>query len=101
MSKKQAPSILLSGKNKKGAEEVIPYTTIIADYNNHMGYVNKANMLKKSTTANQSSGLQIFSVVNFFILFKERSIAASAINLETYCLAIVNGIVGSGSRTEQ
>ena len=74
------------------------------DYNAHMGYVDKADMLKSLYEIDRRSRkwwhrimwhfLDV-SVVNSFLIFKERSEDIKSLTLKQFRLAVIAGLIGA------
>lgn len=93
-------------KNKNGEKENVPCPKVLKSYNQNMGFVDKADMLKKTYQIDRKSRKwwpRIFwhfidvSIVNAFIIFQQRSPNSKSINLKTFRLAVVTGLVGAGT----
>lgn len=91
-----------SRKTKDRSKIIIQCPQAVKDYNQHMGYIDHADMLKSCYQINRKSRKwwhRIFfhfvdvAVCNSFILFKQENQGAKMV-LKEYRLAIVAGLVG-------
>ena len=91
-----------SRKNKDGSEIIIGGNLVNKDYNKHMGYVDKADMLKSLYGLDRKSKkwwhriafhfLDV-SLVNAFVLFK--NIRSVKVSLKIFKLNVIHGLVGA------
>ena len=93
----------VSRKEKDGTEIVIPCPKLVKDYNTHMGYVDKADMLKSLYEIDRKCRKwwhRIFwhfvdvTITNAFIMYALRSEGAH-FSLKTFRLAVVDGLIGA------
>lgn len=100
----QNPSLLetASRRNKEGVAQDIPCPKIVKDYNKHMGYVDRFDMLKSLYEIDRKSHKwwhRIFfylvdaCVVNALILFHLRSHSKS-LTLKIFRLSVARGLIG-------
>ncbi|XP_040072344.1 piggyBac transposable element-derived protein 4-like [Ixodes scapularis] len=89
---------------KDGAHEDVPCPQVIIDYNQHMGYVDKADMLKSYYEVDRKSKKwwhRIFfhfmdvSVVNAHILFKQIMAGERVPPLKEFKLQVAEGLMGA------
>lgn len=92
-------------KQKDGTLEEIPCPKLVMNYNKHMGFVDKFDMLKSLYEIDRKSKKwwhRIFwyfldaAVVNAFILFQERAMSKS-MPLKIFKLSVALGLIGSES----
>lgn len=92
-------------KKKNGEKEDVACPIMLKNYNQNMGFVDKADMLKKTYEIDRKSQKwwpRIFwhfidvSIVNAFIIFQQRCNGNSGMNLKAFRLSIVAGLVGAG-----
>ncbi|KAJ8926403.1 hypothetical protein NQ314_021189 [Rhamnusium bicolor] len=91
-------------KEKDGSSKDIRCPNIVRDYNAHMGYVDKMDMLKSIYEIDRKSKkwwhrimwyfLDV-SIVNSFILFKHRT-GSSIPNLKVFRVSVATGLIGAG-----
>ncbi|XP_023312894.1 piggyBac transposable element-derived protein 4-like [Anoplophora glabripennis] len=95
-------------RKKNGETENVPCPKVLKNYNQNMGFVDKADMLKKTYQIDRMSKKwwpRIFwhfidvSVVNAFIIFQQRCGNNRGMNLKAFRLAVVTGLVGAGKET--
>ncbi|XP_018570593.1 piggyBac transposable element-derived protein 3-like [Anoplophora glabripennis] len=95
-------------RKKNGEMENVPCPKVLKNYNQNMGFVDKADMLKKTYQMDRKSKKwwpRIFwhfidvSVVNAFIIFQQRCGNNRGMNLKAFRLAVVTGLVGAGKKT--
>uniref|UniRef100_V5GZ25 PiggyBac transposable element-derived protein n=1 Tax=Anoplophora glabripennis TaxID=217634 RepID=V5GZ25_ANOGL len=95
-------------RKKNGEMENVPCPKVLKNYNQNMGFVDKADMLKKTYQMDRKSKKwwpRIFwhfidvSVVNAFIIFQQRCGNNGGMNLKAFRLAVVAGLVGAGKKT--
>ncbi|XP_045466774.1 piggyBac transposable element-derived protein 4-like [Harmonia axyridis] len=95
-------------KKKNGETENISCPKILKNYNKNMGFVDKADMLKKTYEIDRKSKKwwpRIFwhfidvIVVNAFIIHQKRCGDSRSMNLKEFRLAIIAGLVGAGNGT--
>ncbi|XP_055377144.1 piggyBac transposable element-derived protein 4-like [Condylostylus longicornis] len=97
--------VYVNRKNKDGTVEELQCPKLVKDYTKHMGYVDKADMLKSVYEIDRKSKKwwhRIFfvdvSVVNSHIIYKSRC-EGNTMDLKIFCLAIVGGLLGARSET--
>lgn len=100
---------LVRRKQKDGKTEDVKCKKLVKDYNKHMGYVDKSDMLKSCYELDRKSRKwwhRIFwhfldlSVVNAFILFKAQ-ITGAGMSLKEFKVAVVSGLVGAFPKISQ
>lgn len=93
-------------KKRDGVKERIKCPQIVKDYNTNMGFVDKADQLKSTYEISRKSKKWyhriIFhfvdvTIVNAYIIYIERSPDAN-MDLKTFRVAVVNGLIGVGNR---
>lgn len=91
-------------KQKDGTLEEITCPYHVVNYNRHMGYVDKMDMLKSAYEIDRKSKkwwhriLWHFidvTIVNSYIIFKNRSKNTNVLSLKLFRIAIVLGLIGS------
>lgn len=102
---------VISRKQKDGSSIEFPCIKLVKDYNRHMGYVDKSDMLKSCYEINRKSKKwwhRIFwhfidlTVVNAHIMFQERSgICGKTLSLKEFRLAVANGLIGADPEVPQ
>lgn len=99
---------LISRKQKDGSTKDISCLQLVKDYNKHMGYVDKSDMLKSCYEIDRKSKkwwhriLWHFidlTLVNAFIIFNERSCGVKHLSLKYFRLAVANGLIGAEPST--
>lgn len=111
LSNFQDPSIITKVNRRQvdGSIISIDCPQIVKDYNAHMGYVDKADMLKSVYAINRKSKKwwpRIFwhfidvTVVNAFIMFKQQY-ANSPLTLKSFRLSIVDGFLKNSERVKR
>ncbi|KAJ8934039.1 hypothetical protein NQ314_013614 [Rhamnusium bicolor] len=97
----------VSRRKKDGSAENIPCPLLVKQYNTHMGYVDRFDMLKSIYELDRKSHKwwhRIFfyfldsSIVNAFILFKKRS-DSRCVSLKEFRLSIARGLIGAAPAT--
>ncbi|KAJ8971485.1 hypothetical protein NQ314_000676 [Rhamnusium bicolor] len=97
----------VSRRQKDGSREEITCLSLINDYNRHMGYVDKFDMLKSLYEIDRKSRKwwhRIFwffldaTVVNSYIIFKSR--LTNNMTLKQFRLSVVSGLIGADSETQ-
>lgn len=98
---------IVSRKNKDGSETNITCPVLVKDYNAHMGFVDKADMLKTCYEIDRKSKkwwhrimwhfLDV-TVVNANIIFKEMN-PEDGMTLKKFRLAVIAGLVGAARPT--
>lgn len=91
-------------KRKDGADEDVPCPQVIIDYNQHMGYVDKADMLRSYYEVDHKSKKwwhRIFfyfmdvSVENAHILFKQITAGERVPSLKEFKSQAAEGLMGA------
>ena len=91
-------------KQKDGTSKQVACPEIVKRYNEHMGYVDKMDMLKSLYEVNRKSKKwwhRFFfyfvdvSLVNAFILFKKRSDSEALLSLKIFRLSVALGLIGA------
>lgn len=94
-------------RNKDGSREEITCPKLVKDYNENMGFVDKADMLKALYEVNRKSRKwwhRIFwyildvTVVNAFIIYREQTNDMKT-NLMKFRLSLVAGLIGAKTNT--
>lgn len=99
------PSIITTTnrKQKDGSIITINCPQIVKDYNNNMGHVDKADMLKSTYAIDRKSKKwwpRIFwhfvdvTIVNAFIIYKQLY-SERSLELKEFRLAVANGLIGA------
>lgn len=97
-------TVTVDRKKKTGDVETVACPVALIDYNSNMGYVDKADMMKSTYQINRKSKkwwpriLWHFvdvAVVNSFIIYKQRLSDGSNVDLKSFRLSIVSGLVGA------
>ena len=97
---------LISRRQKDGSIIVYPGTVVNRDYNKHMGYVDKADMMKSFYELDRKSKKwwhRIFfhlldvTVANSFIIY--RQVTQEKINLKSFKLSVIQGLAGAACMT--
>ncbi|XP_040062559.1 piggyBac transposable element-derived protein 4-like [Ixodes scapularis] len=95
---------IVKGKRKDGAHEDVPCPQVIIDYNQHMGYVDKADMLKSYYEVDRKSKkwwhriyfrFMDVSVVNTHILFMQIMAGERVPPLKELKLQVAEGLMGA------
>ena len=90
-------------KNKDGTRTEISCPQLVKDYNAHMGYVDKADMMKSFYEIDRRSKkwwhrimwhLLDVAVVNSFLIFNERN-EGKSLTLKEFRLAVIAGLIGA------
>lgn len=91
-----------SRRKKDGSKEDVVCPSLVIDYNRHMGYVDKFDMLKSLYEIDRKSRKwwhRIFwyfvdaTVINSYIIFKSRM--PNTMTLKQFRLSVVSGLVGA------
>lgn len=99
----QPDEATISRKKKDGTKEDFPCFTVVKDYNVHMGYVDKADMLKSCYQIDRKSlkwwhrifwHLLDVTIVNAYIIFIQRG-EGQQLTLKEFKIAVSNGLVGA------
>lgn len=99
-------------KNKDGTVEMIDCPLLVRDYNKNMGFVDKLDMLKAIYELNRKSKkwwhrifwyLLDISLVNSYIIFKERSntLQSATLKLKDFRIAVCTGLIGADESLPQ
>lgn len=89
-------------RQKDGTLQEVACPQLVKDYNSHMGYVDKADMLKSCYEINRKSKkwyMRIVwhfvdvAIVNSFIIFCQRG-EGNALSLKHFKLAVARGLIG-------
>lgn len=96
-------------KQKDGTKADVKCQTLVKDYNRHMGYVDKSDMLKSCYELDRKSKKwwhRIFfhfvdlTLVNSFILFKHQA-EGPTISLKEFKIAVATGLIGADPKMPQ
>ncbi|XP_051168535.1 piggyBac transposable element-derived protein 4-like [Leptopilina boulardi] len=91
----------VSRKLKDGSRILVPCSVMVSDYNQHMGYVDKADQLKSTYQISRKSKkwwprlfwhLLDVAITNAYIIYVEKG--NKNMTLKAFRLAIVDGLVG-------
>lgn len=103
----ELPTGTVERKKKNGEKENITCPMMVIDYNSHMGYVDKADMMKNTYEIDRKSRkwwhrilwhfLDV-TIVNSFIIFTQRTESRS-LDLKTFRLSVVSGLIGAAPET--
>ncbi|KAJ8929133.1 hypothetical protein NQ314_018201 [Rhamnusium bicolor] len=96
---------LVSRKQNDGSSTQFSCLKLVKDYNKHLGYVDKSDMLKSCYEVDRKSKKwwhRIFwhfldlTIVIAFIIFKEgvNDNTGETLSLENFCLAVANSLIG-------
>ncbi|XP_018306394.1 piggyBac transposable element-derived protein 4-like [Mycetomoellerius zeteki] len=105
------PSVTIdvNRRMKDGSTKIISCPEMVKEYNKHMGYVDKADMLKSLYEVDRKSKkwwLRIVwhfvdvCVTNAFIIYKQSS-SANNLSLKKFRLALVDGLIGGSVPTKK
>lgn len=103
---------VISRKQKDGSRKDFNCVKLVNDYNKHMGYVDKMDMYKSCYELDRKSKKwwqRIFwhfldlTVVNAFLIFKERSPpgCSSTLSPKEFRLSVSNGLIGADPAAPQ
>lgn len=99
----------VSRKRKDGTKENVSCLQLVRDYNQHMGYVDKSDMLKALYQINRKSKkwwhrimwhFLDLTVVNAFIIYTTKSIGSfKNLSLKDFRTAVALGLIGADPQT--
>lgn len=94
----------VSRKQKDGSSQNIDCLKLVKDYNSHMGYVDQSDMFVSLYKLNRKSRKwwhRLFwhfldlTIVNAFIIFRDRTPDTRSMTLKDYRLAVAIGLIGA------
>lgn len=100
----------ISRKQKDGTTKEFPCLQLVKDYNEHMNYVDKSDMHIATYRIDRKSRKwwhRLFwhfldlTIVNAYIIFKNRSPDCKSITLKEYRFAVACGLIGADPETPQ
>lgn len=101
--------VSINRRQKDGTMTVLTCPTLVSDYNQHMGFVDKADMLKKCYAIDRKSKKWYHriiwhfldtTIINAYILFNKRS-SGSTIDLKQFRINVATALIRAGNTAKK